>query len=204
MLVEAFTVDFHGHTLYTTKVGDVIYVAMKPIVEGIGLDWRSQGRKITSNPAWVIPLQTTGGIQKMLCIPMEKLNAWRFSINSLKTKPCGETVYRDNLANRLINCGWQVETEKQISMGRIDIYATSKDRTLVIECKMSSKGTTNALGQLLFYKQDFPKAQLVLACQQRLLDKKARIFKNYKILVISGLNTIRLGEPNLTKSNPVV
>jgi len=46
MLVEAFTVDFHGHTLYTTKVGDVVYVAMKPIVEGMGLAWGSAATKV--------------------------------------------------------------------------------------------------------------------------------------------------------------
>ena len=32
------------------------------------------------------PLQTTGGIQEMLCIPLRKLNGWLFSINPSKVR----------------------------------------------------------------------------------------------------------------------
>lgn len=206
MLTEAFTVDFHDHTLYTTKVGDVVYVAMKPIVEGMGLDWGTQRRKIADSTerygTIYMPLQTAGGIQKMLCIPMENLNKWYFSINPQRTKPSAEAAYRDSLAQELTNYGWQVEIEKQTSMGRIDIYATA-GRVLIVECKMKAAHAASALGQLLFYQQNFPEAWLVFACQQRLSTEKKRVFESHKILTISSLDEIcaLLGETSTAISD---
>ncbi|OQW93518.1 MAG: hypothetical protein BWK79_10725 [Beggiatoa sp. IS2] len=194
-MYTAHTVSFHDNTLISVEIDGVVYVAMKPIVEGMGLAWGAQHRKLISQKerfscTAINMIATDGKSRKMLCIPENKLDTWYYSVNMERTKPCAETAYRDNLANQLINCGWQVEIEKQTSIGRIDIYATAKERVLVIECKMSSKGAANALGQLLFYKQDFPKAQLVFACQQRLSNEKLCIFKRYKILVISCLENL--------------
>ncbi|QTA84861.1 phage antirepressor N-terminal domain-containing protein [Desulfonema magnum] len=44
--IQTATVDFHGHTLITVWHNGNDYIAMKPVVEGMGLDWKSQTEAI--------------------------------------------------------------------------------------------------------------------------------------------------------------
>jgi hypothetical protein len=67
------------------------YVAMRPIVEGIGLDWAGQQKKLSNNKDKFScrDMSTTGSdgkTYKMLCIPLKKLNGYLFSINADKVK----------------------------------------------------------------------------------------------------------------------
>ena len=67
------------------------YVAMKPIVEGIGLEWSSQRTKLANNKGKFsyVDINTTGKDSKqyqMLCIPLKKLNGYLFSINPEKVR----------------------------------------------------------------------------------------------------------------------
>ncbi len=83
-------VEFHGQQLIGAEVDGTVYVAMKPIVMGMGLDWAPQYRKIVASNRYchmAIPVQTSVNIQKMLCIPLTKLNGWLFSINPDKVAP---------------------------------------------------------------------------------------------------------------------
>jgi len=86
------TVPFHGETLVTVGVDSKCYVAMKPIVEGIGLDWGTQYRKLMAQAKKFSICHMTmpgadGKHYEMLCIPLEKLNGWLFSVNPAKVKP---------------------------------------------------------------------------------------------------------------------
>lgn len=83
------TVAFRGDQIPTVKVNDDIYVAMKPIVESLGMTWQSQHRKLTEERYhhMMTPLQTARGFQEMLCLPLNKLNGWLFSVNPAKVKP---------------------------------------------------------------------------------------------------------------------
>jgi len=87
--VVPVSVSFHNTTLITAKVEETEYTAMKPIVNGMGLIWARQSQKIRDSRYrhMYIPMQTSGGIQKMLCLPVKKLNGWLFSINPEKVKP---------------------------------------------------------------------------------------------------------------------
>lgn len=83
-------VPFYGNELITVEKNGEIYVAMKPIVEGIGIDWYSQYRKIISSQRYshmTIPFETVGGKQDMIFLPLKKLNGWLFSINADKCRP---------------------------------------------------------------------------------------------------------------------
>ncbi len=46
--VNTISLPFHGQKIITAMVAGVAYVAMKPIVENIGLDWKSQYAKLVS------------------------------------------------------------------------------------------------------------------------------------------------------------
>lgn len=86
------TISFHGSDLITLKVEDVIYTAVKPIVEAMGLDWGGQQQKLSKssdkfNCRDISMVAKDGKIREMLCIPIKKLNGWLFSINPEKVRP---------------------------------------------------------------------------------------------------------------------
>lgn len=67
------------------------YTPMKPIVEGMGLDWMGQYTKLKQRFAKgieEISIPTTGGMQKMICLALRKLNGWLNTISpSRKVSP---------------------------------------------------------------------------------------------------------------------
>lgn len=88
--VSTSSVQFHGQSIITAMAAGVVYVAMKPIVENIGINWKGQHAKLVNQMdkfgCGDISIPTKGGIQKMLCIPLRKLNGWLFSINPAKVR----------------------------------------------------------------------------------------------------------------------
>jgi hypothetical protein len=88
---QLMPVQFQGATLFLTEEKKDPYVPMKPIVEGIGLDWKSQHRKLTAqDERWnsvIVSMTTTGSdgkSYKMICMPLRKLNGWLMSISPTK------------------------------------------------------------------------------------------------------------------------
>lgn len=83
-------IEFNGDKLTTVREGGVEYVAMKPVIEAIGLDWKSQHRKLIAQKGKYgcghMTMPSRGGVQEMLCIPIRKLNGWLFSINPAKVR----------------------------------------------------------------------------------------------------------------------
>ncbi|TKI02882.1 hypothetical protein FCN80_23505 [Martelella alba] len=83
-------VMFNGNKLTTIRDNGTEFVAMRPIVEGIGLNWKTQYRKLTSQKEKFgcghMTIPSSGGPQQMLCMPLRKLNGWLFSINPAKVK----------------------------------------------------------------------------------------------------------------------
>jgi DNA-binding XRE family transcriptional regulator len=83
------TVDFHGAKLIALR-GDTpaeTLVAMKPVVEGMGLDWKGQYDKIKGHPVLntcvgVIPIQMPGDDQRrdVFMMPLNRLNFWLATI----------------------------------------------------------------------------------------------------------------------------
>lgn len=84
-------VTFHGDTIFCTTYQNQPYTAMKPIIENMGLDWRSQQRKLTGcAERWGIVIMTipsSGGDQETLCMPVRKLPAFLNAINPKKVRP---------------------------------------------------------------------------------------------------------------------
>lgn len=90
--ISTQTISFYGSELITLKVEDVIYTAVKPIVEAIGLDWGGQQQKLSKssdkfNCRDISIVAKDGKIRQMLCMPLKKLNGWLFSINPEKVRP---------------------------------------------------------------------------------------------------------------------
>ncbi|WP_053764677.1 phage antirepressor N-terminal domain-containing protein [Leptospirillum ferriphilum] len=93
MANEVKMVPFHGHTLFLVERNNEPYTPMKPIVEGMGLDWKSQYTKIASNQArWgmvKITIQVPEDTQyrETVLIPLRKTAAWLMTVSPNKVKP---------------------------------------------------------------------------------------------------------------------
>ncbi|MFC1104957.1 phage antirepressor N-terminal domain-containing protein [Pasteurella multocida] len=91
MATQTQTISFYGSQLITLKVDDVIYTAVRPIAEALGLSWSTQKRKLDNSMTKFscVHMNTTGSDGKtyeMLCMPLKKLNGWLFSINPEKVR----------------------------------------------------------------------------------------------------------------------
>lgn len=89
--MQALNVHFLGQEITLIDNQGVAYVAMREIVLGIGLDWKSQHKKLVSQSQKFScgHITTTGKDGKqyeMLCMPIKKLNGWLFSINPNKVR----------------------------------------------------------------------------------------------------------------------
>lgn len=84
-------VQFHGNTLYVIDHQGEPFVPMKPVVEGMGMQWRAQAQKLRSNPErWgvsVIDTPSNGGQQNTTCMPLRKLPGWLMTLQPKRLRP---------------------------------------------------------------------------------------------------------------------
>lgn len=88
---ELRVVPFHGDEIVTFEAGGVRYVAMRRIVENMGLDWARQSVKLAASDAKFncchMPTVGADGKERdMLAMPVEKLPLWLAGINPNKIK----------------------------------------------------------------------------------------------------------------------
>lgn len=87
---QLIPVPFYEDTVILLGKDNDPYVAMKPIVTNIGLDWASQYTKLSSSSArWgvvIIATPSLGGAQEAVCLPLRKLASWLMTINPNKVK----------------------------------------------------------------------------------------------------------------------
>lgn len=91
MKSDLIPVPFRGTTLFVVSYETQPFTPMKPIVEGMGLDWKAQFDKLISNETrWgmvIIPIPSKGGVQNSVSLPLRKLPGWLMSIHPNKVKP---------------------------------------------------------------------------------------------------------------------
>lgn len=83
------TVDFHDQKIITIRKDGIEFVAMRPVVEAIGLEWRGQSEKLRKNKEKfncvdIYTVGQDGRNRQMQCIPLSKLNGFLFTINPEK------------------------------------------------------------------------------------------------------------------------
>ncbi|GHE69926.1 hypothetical protein GCM10019059_32090 [Camelimonas fluminis] len=91
MSSDLTTIDFYGASLIIQRgpTPETTLVAMRPVVEGMSLNWATQYRKITSHPVLskgVVEMTTpsNGGSQQMVAMPLPRLNFWLATIQPKK------------------------------------------------------------------------------------------------------------------------
>jgi hypothetical protein len=84
-------VPFQGATLFVVEHAGEPYTPMRLIVEGMGLDWKSQYRRLTNDTnRWGVVMMTIpsqGGLQETLCIPQRKVAGWLMTIEAKRVRP---------------------------------------------------------------------------------------------------------------------
>lgn len=89
---EIVTVNFRGDELYGFKQDDGVYLAAKPMVEAMGLDWSAQLKRIKRDPILSegMAIMATpfgrGDGQECVCITLELVNGWLFTIDTLRIR----------------------------------------------------------------------------------------------------------------------
>jgi len=85
------TVPFHNAELYIVEFNSQPYTPMKPIVDGMGLDWASQFVKLkqrfSSTIVEITIVANDGKERLMTCLPVKKLFGWLMTISPNKVKP---------------------------------------------------------------------------------------------------------------------
>ncbi|EEW2427957.1 phage antirepressor Ant [Escherichia coli] len=89
--VNTSYVPFNGQQIITAMAAGVAYVAMKPIVENLGMSWGTQQQKLMKQLdkfkcIHMNMVAADGKLRKLLCLPLKKLNGWLFSINPEKVR----------------------------------------------------------------------------------------------------------------------
>lgn len=90
--VSTINVPFHGAELYVVNHNGEPYTPMKPIVEGMGMDWASQFTKIKQRfktSIVKITMQLPGDEQRreIICLALRKLAGWLQTISPNKVRP---------------------------------------------------------------------------------------------------------------------
>ncbi|WP_292229304.1 phage antirepressor N-terminal domain-containing protein [Brevundimonas sp.] len=90
--MELATIDFHGDTLFAFEREGEPFVAMRPIVEALGLDWSAQYRRIDRDPILkeavaMMATPSSGGVQETICLPLHLLNGWLFGVDAARVRP---------------------------------------------------------------------------------------------------------------------
>jgi len=82
---QIITVNFRGDTLFAVENDDGVWLALKPVCDTLGLNWRKQRERILedqilSEGCTMQYTPTPGGVQEMLCMKLDIVNGWFLSI----------------------------------------------------------------------------------------------------------------------------
>ena len=98
MSTVKITIPFHDKPLVLIDHDEKPFVAMRPIVEGMGMKWQAQQlklrRRFDSTVTEIVTVADDGKQRRMLCLPLKQLPVWLHTINPGKVAP----AIRDGLA----------------------------------------------------------------------------------------------------------
>jgi len=75
-------IQLEGDQFAAMHDGADLYLPVRPVCDRLGIDWRSQHRKLTraagpcGGPGLALDIPTPGGVQTMLCLPSQMFLAW--------------------------------------------------------------------------------------------------------------------------------
>lgn len=90
-MTKIMIVNFRGAELYGYELAGTVFVALKPIVEAMGLDWPSQLQRVKRDPILsegmvVMTIPSNRGFQQGVCLRLDLVNGWLFTIDALRVR----------------------------------------------------------------------------------------------------------------------
>lgn len=141
--IKDFTINvpFHGSELYVVSHNGEPYTPMRPIIDGMGMDWASQFTKLKQrfkSSVVKITMQLPGDNQRreVICLAMRKLAAWLQTISPNKVRPeirdrviqyqeeCDDVLYEYWTKGQVTN---PRSVEPAIDMMNIDLHLRIRD-----------------------------------------------------------------------------
>jgi hypothetical protein len=166
---EIVTVNFRGDELYGFKQDDGVFVALKPIVEALGMSWVGQNERVNRDPVLSKGIRVMripfgrGGAQEATCIKMERLNGWLFGIdtNRIKDQTVRERVilYQEECYDVLYQHFSKGRAENFDPIGVDLTEPMSERRKLVIEARQT---WGHVVAKQLWLKLGMPKVSAML------------------------------------------
>ena len=165
-------VDFYGDSIrgliVATDVQPTVYVPLRPLCDYLGLDWSAQYRRLHRDPVLrdviqPVAIMATGSgsdEQEMVCLPLEFIPGWLFTINAARVKPelqAKITHYRRECFTVL----WRAFQAESLSVGEPVHLGTGN-----VSTALAPASTTAMLTQL----RDQALGQAALAEQQLALE----------------------------------
>lgn len=89
---EVSLFDFYGDRLMAVEIDGIVYVAIRPIAEALGLSWGSQYNRlrrdeIFNEGVFVMKTPSGGGMQDATCLRLDLLHGWLLGIDDRRVKP---------------------------------------------------------------------------------------------------------------------
>ncbi len=94
--IEQKEIDFYGDAVIAVRMEDgAIYVPVRPLCKLIGVGWKGQNERINRDTILseivrgvrVTRTPDQGGVQTMICLPLDGVHGWLFGINDKRVKP---------------------------------------------------------------------------------------------------------------------
>lgn len=155
-------VEFHGATLSASIIDGAPCVAIRPIVEALGLDWASQFTRIKRHPvlsATVVVTTTVaedGKNREMMFLPLSMLNGWLFGVSVNRVKP----ELRDKLIQYQREC-FEVLADHFLPVQRPGIPVTLYEQALQVETKEAKSFALAQAGSRAMLLRKSEKKELV-------------------------------------------
>ncbi len=106
MSQNIITIPFYDDTINTVNIDGEVFVIMKHLCENLGIDWNAQRQRITrdsvlSVTTCMIHLVTTTGKKEALCLPLEYINGFLFTIDDSRIQ---DKVIREKIISYKREC----------------------------------------------------------------------------------------------------
>ena len=118
LMPNQINVPFHGSNLIVINHDSEAHIPMKPIVEGMGLAWQTQHRKLTTNTErWGVTMMVIPSLDKdnkALCIPLRKLFGWLQTLqpNRIRKEIRDKVIQYQNECDDVLWRYWNTETNQ--------------------------------------------------------------------------------------------
>lgn len=90
-MTKIITVEFRNDTLFAIERDDGMFVAVKPICDSLGIEWRKQQERLRRDPILsegitMVVIPSHGGPQETTCLRLDLVNGWLFTIDESRVK----------------------------------------------------------------------------------------------------------------------